>query len=399
MNAAAWRVTLAAALLMAIANGTRSAQGLFVSPLNSSTGLGLAKLSIFLAAGQLALGFAQPALGALADRLGAARVIVASAMVFTLATALCALQPAPMAVALALVVSSVAGGSLGANGLLLGEVNRRVDAARAGFAAGLVSAGGSLGQLVLGPATQQSIERFGWAGTLLATAALGVCALPLASALRRPDAHTTQAPQPVVDALRDRRFWLAAGSFGACGFHVAFLAVHMPGVIERCGLPAAVSGIWIAVAGAANIVGSLAIGHALRTRDGARLLTAIYLLRAAGIAGLLLLPPSVEVMLGFALVMGVSHMATLPPTVHLVARQHGVKRLASLLGVVMLVHQLGSFAGIWFGGWAAQATGNDRLLWFVDIGLALGATTLVWPLRMHRDTRAAARIGSAQPQG
>lgn len=405
MNADAWRVTLVAALLMAIASGLRSAQGLFVSVLNGSTGLGLASLSLVFAVGQLTQGFSQPALGALADRVGAARVIVVSALAFALATAVIALESAPIAVALALIAASVAAGTLGASPLLLGEVNRRVDAARAGFAAGLVSAGVPLGQLVLGPGTQQVIERCGWRGALLATAVVGLCALPLARMLRRPGAQTaapTERPpsQPIADVLRDRRFWLVAGSFCACGFHVAFLAVHMPGVIERCGLSASVAGIWIAVAAAANIAGSLAIGHALRSHDGARLLVAIYLLRALGIVGLLLLTPSVEVMLGFALVMGASHMATLPPTAQLVARQHGVQRLASLLGIVMLVHQLGSFAGIWFGGWAAQATGNDRLLWLVDIGLALGAATLVWPLRARRDRHTATRIGAAvQPQG
>ena len=121
---------------------------------------------------------------------------------------------------------------------------------------------------------------------------------------------------------------------------------------------------------------------------------------ARWIVALLLLPPPVEVMLGFACVMGASFMATLPPTAQLVARQHGVQRLGTLLGIVMLVHQLGSFVGIWFGGWAAQATGSDRLLWLVDIGLALGAATLVWPLRARRDRRTVARIGAAvQPQG
>jgi predicted MFS family arabinose efflux permease len=155
----------------------------------------------------------------------------------------------------------------------------------------------------------------------------------------------------------------------------------MPGVIERFGLPASLGGTWIAIAGAANIGGSIAIGLALRRHDAAWLLVLLYGVRALGVAALLALPPSPAVMLGFALVMGASHMATLPPTSQLVARRYGVERLGVLLGVVMLVHQVGGFAGIWFGGWAAEATGRDRLHWIGDIGLALLAATLVFPGR------------------
>jgi len=182
-------------------------------------------------------------------------------------------------------------------------------------------------------------------------------------------------------------FWRVALSFGVCGFHVAFLGVHMPGVIERCGLPASLAGTWIAVAGAANIAGSVAMGFALKRGDAAVLLAATYLVRAAGVAAVVLLPATPAVMIGFAIVMGASHMATLPPTSQLVSRQHGVQRMGTLFGVVMLVHQVGSFAGIWLGGWAAEATGSDRLLWSVDIALAIAAALLVWPRAQRATTQ------------
>jgi predicted MFS family arabinose efflux permease len=108
-------------------------------------------------------------------------------------------------------------------------------------------------------------------------------------------------------------------------------------------------------------------------------LSGLYVTRALGIIALLLLPVTPMLMLGFAAIMGASHMATLPPTAQLVARRHGVQSLGTLFGVVMLVHQMGSFAGIWLGGWAAEATGSDQLLWCVDAGLALCAAALVWP--------------------
>lgn len=383
MNAAAWRVTLAAAALMALVTGGRSAFGLFVSPLNTASGLGLATLSLGLAFGQLAIGVAQPFLGALADRVGAARVVVVGALAFAILTALPAVWPLASVLMASLILGAVASSAVASNGLLLGEVNRTVPAARAGFAVGLVGAGASAGLLLLGPLTQWAIEQRGWAWALLASAALVLVAWPLAALLRSGSAPTgssrTRASQPVGDVLREWRFWRVALSFGVCGFHVAFLAAHMPGVIERCGLPASLAGTWIAVAGAANIAGSVAIGLAMKRHDAAWLLVAMYGLRALGIAALLLSPATPAVLLGFAVVMGASHMATLPPTSQLVARQHGVARLGTLFGVVMLVHQLGSFAGVGLGGWAAAATGSDRLLWSIDIALALGAAALVWP--------------------
>ena len=385
MNTTAWPRTLAAATLMALVAGGRASSGLFVSPLNTATGMGLASLSLALAVGQLAIGLAQPLMGSLADRFGAARIIVLGALFMIFTTAVPALWPIPIAVGVALVASAVAGSAVGSNGLLVGEVSRAVPANRAGFAVGLVGAGGSLGQLVLGPVTQWAIDLHGWSAALLGMAVLSLIALPLAALFRRPAGTKPAAPaQAVRDVLRDWRFVRIAASFGVCGFHVGFLTVHMPGVIERCGLPSSLAGSWIGVAGAANIAGSLVIALALRRYAAAPLLAGIYLVRALGIAALLALPASPAVMLGFAVVMGASYMATLPPSAQIVARQHGVQRLGTLFGVVMLVHQIGSFAGIWLGGWAAEATGSDTLLWSIDIALALIAAGLVYAKGFQR---------------
>ncbi|WP_298829195.1 MFS transporter [uncultured Piscinibacter sp.] len=394
MNAA-WRLTLAAAALMALASGGRAATGLFVSPLNGASGLGLAALSLLLALGQLAVGFAQPLVGHWADRFGAARVIVVGAVALAASTALPAWSVLPGAVALSLIASAVASSAVGSNGLLLGEVSRRLGPARSGAAVGLIGAGASVGQMLAGPALQGAIDWRGWPWAMLALAALSLLAWPLALPLRRSPSAAPRAPaQPVADVLRDARFWRVAASFGVCGFHVAFLTVHMPGVIERCGLPASLAGSWIAVAGAANIAGSLLVGAALRRHDAGWLLVALYGVRALGIVMLLLLPPTAELMIAFALVMGASHMATLPPTTQLVARAHGVERLGTLFGVVMLVHQLGSFAGIWLGGVLAEASGSDRPLWSIDIALALLAAALVWPQRARHAFPAAVAHGA-----
>jgi MFS family permease len=394
MTPAAWRATLAATALMAIVMGGRAAFGLFLSPLNSATGLGLAAISFGFALAQLASGVVQPAIAALAERHGAARVMAAGAVVMGLSTAPLAWAHGAASITLLLVLGAAAGSAVGSNAILMGEVGRRVPGAQRGLAAGIVGAGGSAGQLLLGPATQWVIGHQGWIVALWALAALSLAALPLSRVFARPAgaaaaaAARRAAAMPVGDTLRDARFWIITGAFGICGFHVAFLGTHMPGVIERCGLPPSLAGPWLAISGAANIAGSVLIGMLMRRRESPPLLVALYLMRALSIAALLALPPTATTMLWFAVAMGLSYMAVLPPTVHLLGQHFGVERLGTLFGVVMVVHQLGGFAGAWLGGVAAAATGSDTLLWTVDLSLALLAAALQWPL-MRRAVPAA----------
>ena len=228
MNSAAWRLTLAAATLMALVSGGRTAFGLFVSPLNTASGMGLAALSLALAFGQLAVGLAQPVVGALADRFGAIRVILAGAVLLALTTALPAIYQLPWVICSALTASAVAGSAVGSNGVLVGEVSRSVPPGRAGLAVGLIGAGGSVGQLVLGPATHWAIDHLGWSGALLATAALCLVALPLAIPFRRQVAPS--GPQ---------RTSAATGEAGGA-LRQAYLLAHrrqLRGLWLPCGLP------------------------------------------------------------------------------------------------------------------------------------------------------------------
>lgn len=251
----------AAALLMAITMGSRSSFGLFVSPINTATGLGLVTISFAAALNHLLWGLAQPVVGVVADRFGAARVIVAGGLLLAAGTALIPFADSGAGLVAGFSLIAIAGAAAGGNGLLLGEVSRRVSAERRGLALGIVGAGGSAGQLVLGPSTQGMISAAGWSGAMFGLAALALFAIPLALAFRRPQpaAHVQVAredsPQAVGAALRSPAFWCIAGGFLVCGFHVSFLLSHMPGVIALCGLPETLSGYWLGLVGLCNIVG------------------------------------------------------------------------------------------------------------------------------------------------
>lgn len=383
MSASALRAVMAATALMALVMGTRSAFGLFLSPLNSATGIGLAGLSFALALGQLAQGFAQPTLGWWADRWSLQRMVRAGTPPMAAATVAVAFVDSMAVLAICMVVLAVAGTAVGSSNLLMAEVGRRVPAERRALAFGFVSAGGSAGQMLFGPATQLAIDHAGWMLALLATAAIGLLAWPLASGLGSGQAQPEGRHPTVADdcnAVGSATFWLIAGSYAVCGFHVGYFTAHMPGAIERCGLSPSLAGVWLAVMGVANIAGSLWVAWWLRRHSSQAVLTAIYGLRGASVAMLLLLPPSPWLMLVFAVLMGLSYMALLPAISQQVVERFGLGRMATLFGIVALVHQAGSFAGVWLGGVLAAATGRDAVLWAIDIGLALTGMAMQWAL-------------------
>ena len=344
-------------------------------------------------------GWHQPVLGALADRYGTQRLIRYGSLLLALTTLAVTMADSLPAMAGAMVVLAVAGSAVGSSNLLIAEVGRRVPLERRAMAFGVVSAGGSAGQMLFGPGTQVLIESKGWVVALVATALIGLLAWPLARFLGNATS-TSSTPEPVSvasegDALRTSAFWLIAGSYAVCGFHIGYLTTHMPGVIERCGLPASLAGIWLAVLGLANIAGSLSVAWWLQRSPSHVVLMGIYALRAASIVLLIALPPSPVLLLAFAVLMGLSYMALLPAISQQVAERFGIGRMATLFGVVALVHQVGSFAGAWLGGVVAEATGRDTLLWSIDIGLALTAIALQWRLGWAPATRARLQLRAA----
>jgi len=381
-HAQAWLLVAAAVALLAITMGSRSVFGLFLSPLNSATGLGIATISFAVAVSHLTWGAAQPFCGMLAERYGAARVIVAGSLL----AALCgALLPFAGSAALLVVLLALTGvaATVGSPSLLVGTVCARVAAERRGLVAGIVGAGGPLGQLVLAPATQGLISLAGWVTAAYATAALALVSVPLALAFRRRPAAAAapaQAGAPpaatVREALASRGYWLINATFFVCGLHVFFLVTHLPGVIEVCGLPASVSGAALALLGLFNIAGSIGAGYVIQRHSMKATLSILFAARALGIAAFLAAPKTELVVLVFSVWMGLTYMAVLPPTAGLIGKLYGTQRLATLLGITFLLHQVGAFLGSWLGGVVLEATGGYDAMWMLDLALAVFAAGL-----------------------
>jgi len=365
-------VTAAAVALLAITMGSRSVFGLFLSPLNSATGLGIATISFAVAVSQLTWGAAQPFCGMLAERYGAARVIFAGTLLAALTGALLPFADSALLLVAVFAASGIAA-TVGSPSLLIGTVSQRVAPERRGMVAGIIGAGGPLGQLVLAPATQALITLAGWVSAAYALAALSLVALPLALAFRRPAASAPAAPQPSATlraALTSPRYWIINATFFVCGLHVFFLVTHLPGAIELCGLPASVSGMALAALGLFNIAGSLGAGFVIQRYSMKRTLAALYAARGIGIALFLAAPKTELTVLAFSAWMGLTYMAVLPPTAGLIGKLYGAQRLATLLGITFVVHQAGAFLGSWLGGVVLEAAGSYDPMWLLDLALA-----------------------------
>ena len=393
----AWLVLLAAAGVFALTMGTRQTMGLFLGPLNTATGLGLSSISLAFAVGQLCWGLTQPFAGAMADRIGAGRVLLAGIVLVALGTVLTPLMTTTAGLVFAIGVLAAGGAGMAGPAVLMSATARLVAADRRGFATGIVNAGGSFGQFALAPVAGALMLGQGWAGALQILGLMVLLALPAAWVLKGNalQAAPAGARPPgtraaVREALGHRDFLLLGAGFFVCGFHVAFLATHLPGVVAACGLPVSFGAWALALVGLFNIVGSVAMGWAVGRWRMKSLLALVYAARALAVLLFLLAPKTGATVLAFAAAMGLTYLSTVPPTAGLVARFFGLANMATLFGVVMLSHQVGGFAGAWLGGRVLDLTGSYDAMWLADIVLAAGAALLHLPIREARVVRAAA---------
>jgi MFS family permease len=404
-------VVLAAAGILMVSMGIRQSTGLLVGPINSSTGLGLVTISFALAIGQFAWGAIQPVAGAVADRFGPGPVLVAGLVALALGCVATMFVRSAFGLVMALGVLSAVGSGASSFSVLIGAAAQRLPAESRGEAAGIINAGGSFGQFVFAPLLQWLIQSFGWMGAIGSMALIALAALPLvgrvtgrgavsgpsaapaapaasvaaaagaASVCATPQADEHGLWATVRTSLRNPSYLLLHAGFFTCGFHIAFLVTHLPGEVALCGLPAEVASGSLALIGLANVVGSLLAGHWVGRYRSKHVLALMYASRALLVGVYLLLPHVAWTYYLFAIGLGVTWLATVPPTASLVGKLFGTRYLATLFGLTLLSHQIGGFLGAWLGGLAMARFGDYQWMWIADIVLALLAALANLPIR------------------
>ena len=385
-------LVLAAAAVLLITTGARLSLGLFVQPLSQDMGLSIASISFALAVGQLMWGVSQPVLGGLSDRYGAWPVLFWGTLVLAAGCVLVPLLPSTWGLTATLGVLVAFGAGAGSFSVMMGLVANRVPPHLRGTSSGIINAGGSFGQFLFAPLLQSLIAwpLLGWQGALYALAGISLLVIPLSFFLTRGSQQTKPqvAVEPeqkfgrmVCNAFADRSYWLLHAGFFTCGFHIAFLVTDLPMEVALCGLPPSVASWSLAIIGMANVVGSLLVGWGVGRYRSKWLLFWMYGSRALLIMAYLMMPRTDWTFYLFAVGLGLTWLATVPPTAAIVGKLFGTRYLATLFGLTLLSHQIGGFLGAYLGGLAISHFGDYGWMWYADMALAATAALLNLPIR------------------
>ena len=384
-------VIVAGALILSAAMGIRQTFGLFIGPFSFDRGLPVTLIAFAIALHNLVWGFAQPFAGAAADRYGSAPVVAFGASTFAAGLALSALAPSGAMLVIGMGLLVGIGVSCSTFGVVLPAVGRIASPEQRSVAMGLVSAGGSAGQVLMVPLVQGIRLHAGIATSLLVLAFLMLLVAPLGIVLdRRAQNHATGQPQVeneheplrevLAKATRHRGYRLLTLGFFTCGFQLAFIATHLPEYLTLCHMPIGLGATALGLIGLFNMVGSWACGWLGGRYRQHHVLGWLYLIRSATIATFFALPKSAVSVVIFAAVMGLTWLGTVPLTSGLVAKVFGTRHLGSLFGVCFLSHQIGSFLGAWLGGLVFDLTGSYSLLWVATVAAGLIAALLHFPI-------------------
>ena len=387
---------ISASLIISATFGGRQILPLTIDGITQSTSLDYLTLSLAFAIGQVIWGIANSIGGMIGDKFGNEKALILGIVLCAVGCALIPNCSSAFEIILCIGVLFFGGAGIAGLAVAMSAVNKKVSPEKSGLAFGILNAGGSLGQTFLAPLGVIAILSIGWINALYCLSFLLICTLPLALFLKDNRALDVSA-QPNDKLGMGKTMWLAfctpsynylALGFFTCGFHVAFIGTHMPGIIAACGLPPILSGWSLALIGIFNILGSLFAGWYITTRSMKIFLSTVYFSRAIIVIIFLLSPKDTLSILLFSAAVGATYLSTVPPTAALINKMFGPKYMATLFGIALFSHQVGGFLGAYIGGYFFNITGEYTLVWFIDIGLALLAAAIHLPIKEKLVTQA-----------
>lgn len=384
-----WLVIICGCLIAMMTFGPRSAMGFFQLPMIELRGWDRTTFGLAIAIQNLAWGAGQPFFGAISDKYGTWRVLAIGALCYALGLYLMSIAEAPLLLHLSAGLLVGLGIAAGSFTIVMAAFARNVSPENRTFVFGLGTAAGSAGMALFSPLTVGLIAQFGWQDTLVWLAALmmviPLLAIPLVGNAGTSGASSREMEQTIGEALREavghQSYLMLVAGFFVCGFQVAFITAHFPAYLKDIGIDAYWAGISLMLIGLLNIVGSLGSGIISRKRHMPHLLAWIYIGRSIAVSAFLLLPQTPTTVLIFACVMGVLWLSTVPPTNALVAVMFGTRYLGMLGGIVFFSHQIGSFLGVWLGGYLFDIYGSFDPVWWLGVALGIFAAIVHWPIK------------------
>ena len=397
------QVLICGAAIVTLSMGIRHGFGLWLQPITQAQGWTRETFSFAIAIQNLSWGVVGIFAGMVADRFGAFKVIIAGTLLYALGLVGMALSPTGFIFTLTAGVLIGAAQAGTTYAVIYGIIGRNISAEKRSWAMGVTAAAGSFGQFLMVPTESFLIETIGWKQALLVLGGVVLLIMPLAIGLRESGFSGGQAPkreQTIAQALREAfkypSFQLLMAGYFVCGFQVVFIGVHMPSYLRDKGLSPQVAGYALALIGLFNVFGTYAAGALGQKMPKKNILAFIYFARAVVITVFIAAPLSPASVYIFASLMGLLWLSTVPPTNAAVAQIFGVAHLSMLSGFVFFSHQIGSFLGVWLGGFLYDRTGSYDLVWYITIALGLFAGLINLPVREAPIHRAAA---GQQPAG
>lgn len=394
-----WQVLICGAIIVSMAMGIRHGFGLWMQPMTQDMGWGREDFATAIGVQNISWGLVGIFSGMLADRFGAFRVMVVSALLYTFGLwgMANAVSPAWLALTVGVMVGAAQAGTTFA--IVFGIIGRNIPPEKCSWAMGVVSAAGSFGQFLLVPSSSYMIEHIGWHQALLVVAGGTLIMLPLTLGLREPAFAGGTAPlrqQSILKAVREAfgysSFQLLMAGYFVCGFQVVFIGLHLPSYLKDQGMAPQVAGTALALIGLFNIFGSYASGTLGQHLPKNLLLTGIYIARGIIISLFIFLPLSPMTVYLFAAAMGLLWLSTVPVTSAIVAQIFGVAHFSMLSGFVFMSHQLGSYIGVWLGGRVFDRTGSYDQVWYLSIALSVLAGLVNLPVREQGIKRVALAV-------
>lgn len=392
-----FQVLACGAAIVTLSMGIRHGFGLWLLPITQEMGWTRQSFALAIAIQNLSWGLIGIFAGMVADRFGAFRVLIGGAALYGLGLAGMALSPTPALFALTAGVLIGAAQAGTTYAVIYGVLGRQIAPERRSWAMGVAAAAGSFGQFLMVPVEGWLIAGLGWQQALLALSMAVLLIVPLAFGLREPGfkgSAPAQREQTIVQALSEAfrypSFNLLMAGYFVCGFQVVFIGVHMPSYLKDHGLSPQVASYALALIGLFNVLGTYVAGTLGQRLPKRFILAFIYMARAAAISVFLLVPLSPLSVYVFSAVMGTLWLSTIPPTNATIAQIFGVQHLSMLGGFVFFSHQIGSFLGVWLGGYLYDATGSYDIVWYIAIALGIFAGLVNLPVKENPIRRAAA---------